>query len=104
MSQKPETVFRGKVRRWLSETFPKGWFESIQQVAIGGTPDILGCIAGWFVALELKASEKATVSPLQLLKLERIRAAGGIGLLVYPENWEEVQRKLLALGGQSHGT
>jgi hypothetical protein len=93
VSQKPETVFRRKLQKKLDQ-LPKSWFESIQQKTISGTPDILGCVAGRFVALELKADEKSPISALQELKLERIREAGGVGLVVHPGN-AEVAMKLL---------
>ena len=99
MSQKPETVFRQKVTKWLEANLPGSWFESIQQIAIRGTPDLLGCVRGRFVALELKASETSPVQELQKLKLERIASAGGVALLVYPENWESVKNTLMGLRG-----
>lgn len=85
MSKKAETLFRTKFQNRLKD-LPSGWFESIQQKTIHGTPDMLGCIRGRFVALEFKAHSKAVVSELQKLKLKRIRTAGGYGFLVYPEN------------------
>lgn len=86
MSQKPETVFRQKVQKALDK-IPHAWFESIQQKAIGGTPDILGCVNGFFVALELKADTKSTVSKLQEYKLKQIANANGLGFVVNPSNW-----------------
>lgn len=83
MSQKPETIFRQKFRAKL-EKIPNCWWESIQQKTIGGTPDLIGCVAGFFVALELKARDVDHPSPLQRLKLDRIASAGGMGLVVSP--------------------
>jgi hypothetical protein len=99
VARKPETVFRSKVFTWLAIHLPGAWFESIQQIAIGGTPDILGCVRGRFVALEIKAEEKSPVSELQKLKLERIASAGGTALVVHPQNWTDVQKTLLGLRG-----
>ena len=96
MPQKPETRFRMKVDKRLDE-LPNSWFESIQQKTIQGTPDKLGCVNGYFVALELKATATSYVSPLQLLKLDRIRAAGGYAALVHPDNLDEVMAKLFEL-------
>ncbi len=90
--QKPETVFRAKLRPKL-EAIPGSFWESIQQKTIIGTPDILGCVRGRFVALELKSSG-GKVSELQKLKLERIAACGGIAMVVSPENAEQVLREL----------
>lgn len=86
--QKPETVFRAKLRPKL-EAIPDSFWESIQQKTIIATPDILGCVRGWFVALELKSSG-GSATELQKLKLERIERAGGIARVVFPENADEV--------------
>ncbi len=87
---KPETKFRinrvDPKLRLLQNT----WFESIQQKAIRDTPDKIGCVNGCFVALEIKASEKATTRLGQVLKGEMIKKAGGYWFKVYPENWDEI--------------
>jgi Holliday junction resolvase len=75
---------------------PNAWFESIQQKAIRGTPDLLGCVGQYFVALEVKASKgKATV--LQEYKLEQIRKCGARAVVVSPENIDDVLVMLNAL-------
>ncbi len=85
MSQKPETVFRTRFRKKLDQ-IPNCWFESIQQKTISGTPDIIGCVRGFFVALELKAKDGMDASALQRLKLTRIAQANGLGVVVTPGN------------------
>lgn len=47
--------------------------------------------------MELKKSIKDRAKPLQLYKLEKVRAAQGIGLVVYPENWQDTQQYLKIL-------
>lgn len=91
-----EGQFKRKVQRFLDE-LPHTWHEKIQQRSIRGTPDILASIGGTFVALELKKSAKAKTDVLQRHKLEKIQATGATALLVYPENWAEVQRVLTQL-------
>ncbi len=98
--QKPETKFRAKLRARL-ELVPNSFWESIQQKTIQGTPDIIGCVNGFFVALELKATPSASASALQLLKLKRICNAGGVGYLVHPENMENTLELINHLGGQN---
>ena len=51
---------------------------------------MIGCLNGKFVALELKKDAKAPIGKLQVHILNLINDAGGLGLVVYPENWEEV--------------
>ena len=94
MSKQPETVFKEKILPKLREL---GFFEKIQQVCISGTPDILGCIAGHFVAIELKKDKRSKPSKLQIHKLHRIYEAGGLSFVVYPENWEKVYDSLKSI-------
>lgn len=96
MSQKPETVFQKKVLTFL-KNLPRTHAFKIQQVVIRGVPDILACINGYFVALELKAHRDAITSALQMFNLDRINICEGCGLKVSPENWEDTQGMLTAL-------
>jgi len=81
------------------ETIPLSWWESINQIAVRGTPDILGVVNGWFVGLELK-SENGKVSALQSLKLRKISGAQGKAFIVYPDNFDEVFEILMNLGSK----
>lgn len=96
MAQKPETIFRQRLRKRLNK-IPRSWWESIQQLAISGTPDIIGCIGPYFVALEVKSGDGVS-SPLQTLKRERILNAGGVALVVDPSNFESTVSLLEELG------
>lgn len=81
-----ETRFKNRVMAFL-ETLPDCWFSKIQQVGIRGTPDILCCINGYFVALELKSSLAAEIAALQVHNLKAITNAGGISFISTPETW-----------------
>lgn len=85
--KQPETKFKEKVLKDL-RSLPETWWVKVQQVAIRGTPDILGTLGGVFVAIELK-SHFQDADPLQRHNLDLIADAGGIAVLAYPENWEE---------------
>lgn len=87
MARKPETVFRIRLKQRLNR-IPNSWFESVQQVAISGTPDIIGCVCGLFVAIEVKTDTGRT-SPIQHYKIDLIKKAGGIALIIMPSNMEE---------------
>ena len=91
-----ETVFKEKILP-LIRKLPNTWAVKIQQRSIRGTPDIIICVSGMFVALELKKSQKEKPDPLQDHNLLQINKAGGLGLKVYPENWPEVHIALIAL-------
>jgi hypothetical protein len=77
------------------------WFVNIQQVAIRGIPDRIGCINGKFFALELKVGKCAKRARLQIYIVNKIKSAGGFAEFVYPENLEEV---LENLNGYAHST
>jgi len=63
-----------------------------------GTPDIITCLNGRFIAIEVKhKGNKAT--PLQLAKIEQIRASGGIAFVAYSK--DDVISKLNKLNGKA---
>jgi hypothetical protein len=59
-----------------------------QELSRSGTPDILACIDGIFVAIELKTNEGKT-SPLQRYNLDKIENCGGISMVVTPDSEEK---------------
>lgn len=65
---------------------PNTWVKKIQLVSLRGIPDFLLCVNGYFVAIELKVH--AELEALQKWNLEEISKAGGVGLVVTPENWD----------------
>jgi hypothetical protein len=92
--KKPETKFKERVLKDLQNT-PYTWVEKIQQVAKRGTPDLLICMGGKFIAIELKKDEHEAPDPLQQLKLQRIEDAGGDSFVVHPGNWDIVYTHLI---------
>lgn len=46
-----------------------------------GTPDILACVNGRFIGIEVKKPTGGVVSDLQKLKLKQIENAGGVGII-----------------------
>ena len=96
MSKQPETLFKERVLARL-DAIPNLWVEKIQQVSIRGTPDLLICYRGMFVAWELK-TDSGVADALQEYKLGKIEKAGGIARIVRPSNLEQSIRELLDLG------
>lgn len=72
------------------EALPNTWVHKTQEVATRGIPDILACINGMFVALELKATENDKADPLQLYNLNKIVDSRGFACTVSPESWDRV--------------
>ncbi len=101
MARKPETVFREKFSKRLDE-IASLWHESIQQVAIRGTPDKLLCINGYFAGVELKATDEEEPSPLQKHKLQSIIRAGGMAFVAHPGNEEAVLSAIRKVAQGAH--
>lgn len=57
-----------------------------------GTPDILCCVKGRFVAIEVKKPKGGRVSALQKLKLKLIEEAGGVSIVA--KDVSDVQERL----------
>ena len=98
MRKQPETKFKEKVLPLL-RALPNSWFIKTQLVAVLGVPDILGCLNGKFVALELKRARTEATRKTGRVKLQghillSIRNAGGFAEFCYPENWEEIFSEL----------
>jgi hypothetical protein len=94
-----EKQFEQKVKQFLKEQqcwVLKTWSNGVQRE---GVPDLLACVDGYFVAIELKA-EKGKPSELQLWNIEQIRKAEGIAIVLYPDQFEQFQHmiKLLRSG------
>jgi len=65
----------------ILKKMPGLWFYKAQDKWTSGIPDIIGCIKGQFIAIELK-SKKGKVTKLQAHVLGKIREAGGVALVV----------------------
>lgn len=81
-----ETPFKHKVENILkthNAWYIKYWAGS--KFTKEGIPDILACVNGTFYGIELKG-DTGHPSLLQLIKLRKIRSAGGIGILLYPND------------------
>ena len=65
-----------------------------------GVPDILACCGGTFLGIEVKASH-GRPSELQLYNCRKIWEAGGIGVVVWPRDFEALKEivTILSVGG-----
>ena len=88
----PEKTFENKVKKFLKEKgcwYVKYWGGGDYTRA--GVPDLLCCINGRFVGLELK-SDAGIVSDLQVYQIEKINDAGGLGIVLYPSKFDWFKR------------
>lgn len=83
-----EKQFEDKVKEYLADQkcwVLKTWSNGIQRK---GVPDLLICCDGYFLAVELKA-ERGKPSDLQIWNIRKIRQAGGIAIVLYPDQFED---------------
>ena len=88
----PEKQFENKVKKYLKEKgcwFVKYWGGA--EFTKAGVPDLLCCINGHFVALEIK-SETGKTRELQFYQLNQINQSGGIGIVLRPSQFEKFKK------------
>lgn len=91
---KHETKFKKKVLEDL-KTLKNAWFFKANEVSVRGIPDVILCLNGLFVAIELKKDSLETADPLQTYNGEKIVQKGkGIFYLASPDTWHDVLLKL----------
>ena len=93
-----EKNFENKVKKFLEDEgcwFLKYWGGAAYTKA--GIPDLLVCCNGYFVAVEVKA-QNGKPSPLQIHNLKKIDEAGGIGILLYPKDFDDFKYMMFLIG------
>ena len=82
-----EKLFENKIKKFLSEhnCYYVKYFAN--RNTRSGVPDILACVNGHFVAIEVKA-EDGKPTELQKWNVDKIRECGGVAMIVYPSDWE----------------
>lgn len=93
-----ESTFQHKLIKMLRK-IPKSSFIVKEAKAIRGIPDIIGCIDGTYVALEVKknkgeAQKNTGRICLQKKFIRDIQCVGGYASFIYPENHEEILEEL----------
>lgn len=93
----PEKKFENEVKKWL-DALTDTWYFKVHGngVQSSGIPDIIACVNGDFVALEIK-SEVGKLSELQKSKLKRLYEVGGLVYVVKPSNFESVKAGIKCL-------
>jgi penicillin-binding protein-related factor A (putative recombinase) len=92
-----ETLYYKYRVKPLLDKIPRSFWIKTQFLALLGMPDLIGCVNGYFVALELKRSKKVMKSKrfkLQRWTLTKIIAAGGYAFFMAPENENDVMKVL----------
>lgn len=83
-------IYQAGTPKQKIKTKPIGWFTKIWGGGFqkSGIPDLLLCINGIFISCELKDTY-GKASQLQKINTQRINEANGIGIILYPEGFEE---------------
>lgn len=94
-----EKVFENRIKTYIDEL--GGWHVKFfaNRMTKSGIPDILACVGGYFVGIEVKA-QNGHPSELQIYHCKKIRESGGFSYIVYPSGWEKLKKILSDL---SHG-
>lgn len=82
-----EKNFENKIKKYLKDNgvwFVKFFANSYTKK---GVPDILACVNGYFLGIEVKAS-RGTPSELQKYHVEKINESGGFAIILYPKNYD----------------
>ena len=88
-----EKACENKIKAWLKahNCYNVKFFANAYTKA--GVPDILACVNGYFVGIEVKA-DNGHPSDLQLYNVRKIREAGGFAWVVYPSGYDELTKIL----------
>ena len=82
-----EKQFETKIKKYLSDNgiFHVKFFAN--SMTKKGIPDVLACVNGYFVAIEVKA-QNGRPSELQLYQCRKIWDAGGFAFILYPSGFD----------------
>lgn len=93
-----EKQFENQVKAFLKENgcwTLKTWSNGVQRE---GIPDLLVCVSGYFVGVELKVKPNKA-SELQLYNIRGIRNAGGFAMVLYPSAFGRFKEFIYGLRG-----
>ena len=97
-----EKNFEMRLRRWLDQQGVWHVKFFANRNTRSGVPDILACVNGRFVGIEVKGPG-GKPSPLQLYHIGKIWESGGVGVVVWPEDFDRLKElvgRLKEGGGQ----
>lgn len=93
-----EKNFENKIKAYLKDQncyFVKYFANRMTK---SGVPDILASVGGYFVGIEVKATN-GRPSDLQIYNIREIQKSGGFGVILYPEHWDDFKHMIVFLKG-----
>jgi hypothetical protein len=94
MASTPEVAVKKKIRKLLDAAGAYYAMPIGTGYGNSGVPDFLICHKGRFIAVEAKAGTNKPTA-LQEMHLQRIRARGGIALVINETNMDELKKELI---------
>lgn len=85
MAMTPEGRVKAAVVRILRNFSVYYFFPATHGFGRSGIPDVVACVRGRFVSIECKA-DGGKLTALQAREISRINEAGGIALVIDPDN------------------
>lgn len=94
-----EKNFENKIKAFLKSQ--ECWYVKYfaNRMTKSGIPDILACVNGHFVAIEVKAPN-GKPSELQIWNVREIEKAGGVAMILYPKDFDEFKQLIIKLKGE----
>ena len=92
-----EKNFENRIKKFLKDEncwFIKYWAGA--SYTKDGIPDLLICCNGFFIGAEIKA-KNGKPSELQLYNIKKIQEAGGIALVLYPNQFDDFKNLIWKL-------
>lgn len=89
-----EKQLENKIKRFLADQGAYYFKHFGCKFSKAGVPDIIACLNGRFVGIEVKREDGKTTD-IQEYHLAQIKKQGGFAMLVRPSNFEEFKKKLV---------
>ena len=90
----PEKKVKDKVVKLLKKYDAYYFYPVMGGYGRSGIPDIISCYKGRFIAIECKAGKNQPTA-LQVDNIKRIRASGGIAVVVNETNWRSTLEDII---------
>lgn len=92
-----EKNFENRIKKYIEKN--NGWYVKFFANAYtkSGIPDILCCLNGRFLGIEVK-QESGKPSELQEFHLQEINKIKGLGILAYPSGFDELKEIIDMVG------
>jgi len=90
MASTPEKKVKDQVVKTLKANGVYYFFPATHGFGRSGVPDIICCVNGYFLGIEVKAGTNKPTA-LQVREIEAIRRCNGVAVVANDENWDMVR-------------